>query len=321
MACISRSLNKHEANYSSYEGKMLAAVWAIKTFRPYLLGIKFEVITDHSPLQWLMSNLELTGKHARWALALQEYDFTIKHRAGVTHQNADVPSRYPQSSTIDLPGARLDVTHPRMAIGHVTTQEQRHQSARWAVDMEAMRQQEGRIASDDGPQGIRNEDALRHAKCLHQIEHALAKATGLTAFRCQAPVSTTHVRQHPDGGKVACTELCMNTVAATFFTSAQKGIVLYEPFGGLCAGLEMVLRCGIPVARYLYSNIDPVAQNLAQVRMETLHIQYGTLLPSKAIRRPFALPQDINLVTSDHLLKQDAYDQTTQWMVLAGWEC
>ncbi len=120
---------------------------------------------------------------------------------------------------------------------------------------------------------------------------------------------------------MACSELCMNTVAATFFANAQKGIVLYEPFGGLCAGLEMVLRSGIPVARYLYSDIDPVAQDLAHVRMETLHIQYGALLPSRAIRRPFALPQDINLVTSDHLLKQDAYDQTTQWMVLAGWEC
>jgi hypothetical protein len=57
VACISRSLNKHEANYSSYEGEMLAAVWANRTFRPYLLGIKFDVITDHSPLQWLMSNL------------------------------------------------------------------------------------------------------------------------------------------------------------------------------------------------------------------------------------------------------------------------
>ena len=102
--------------------------------------------------------------------------------------------------------------------------------------MEAMRQREGRVATDDGPQGIRDEDALRHAKYLHQVEHALAKATNHNAFRCQAPVSTTHVRQHPDGGKVACSELFMNTVAATFFTSAQKGIVLYEPFGGLCAG-------------------------------------------------------------------------------------
>jgi hypothetical protein len=167
VACISRSLNKHEANYSSYEGEMLAAVWAIKTFRPYLLGVKFDVITYHSPLQWLMSNLELTGKHARWALALQKYDFTIKHRAGVTHQNADVPSRYPQASTIDRTGARLDESHPRMAIDHVTTQEQRHQSARWAVAMEALCQNDGHMAAGDAPQGIKNEDALRHAKCLH----------------------------------------------------------------------------------------------------------------------------------------------------------
>ena len=48
VACISRSLNKHEANYSSYKGEMLAAVWAINTCRPYLLGVKFDVITDHN---------------------------------------------------------------------------------------------------------------------------------------------------------------------------------------------------------------------------------------------------------------------------------
>jgi hypothetical protein len=38
VACVSRSLNKHERNYSSYQGKMLAAVWSIKTLRPYLHG-------------------------------------------------------------------------------------------------------------------------------------------------------------------------------------------------------------------------------------------------------------------------------------------
>ena len=43
----------------------------------------------------------------------------------------------------------------------------------------------------------------------------------------------------------------MNSVAATFFTASQKGVILYEPFGGLCAGLEMILRCGIPVNKYL----------------------------------------------------------------------
>jgi site-specific DNA-cytosine methylase len=83
----------------------------------------------------------------------------------------------------------------------------------------------------------------------------------------------------------------------------------------------MVLRCRIPVAKYFYIDINPIAQSLARVRMETLHIQYSVLFPSKAFKSPFSLPQDINLVTSDNLLKHGAYNQDTQWMVVAGWEC
>jgi hypothetical protein len=135
-------------------------------------------------LQWLISNLELTGKHARWALALQEYDFNIRHRAGVTHQNADVPSRYPQASDLDLPGAILDIVPAMLktALSIVGTSPTVNweQSARWSVAMQTLHQQDGHLATDDAPQGIRTQDALRHAKCLHQIEHALLKATSLS---------------------------------------------------------------------------------------------------------------------------------------------
>ncbi len=44
-----------------------------------------------------MTSTELTGKHARWALMLQDFDFTIEHRPGLKHQNADVPSRFPRA--------------------------------------------------------------------------------------------------------------------------------------------------------------------------------------------------------------------------------
>jgi hypothetical protein len=50
VACISRSNNEHERNYSSYTGELLAVVWACKTLRPYLHGVEFTVITDHQPL-------------------------------------------------------------------------------------------------------------------------------------------------------------------------------------------------------------------------------------------------------------------------------
>jgi hypothetical protein len=124
-------------------------------------------------------------------------------------------------------------------------------------------------------------------KCLHQIEHALLKATRFSSFNCDGPRSTTRVKQHPQGGKVVCDELCMNSVSATFFIHEMKGVIPYVPFGGLCAGLGMGLRCDITVNKYLYNDMDPVAQSVARVRMEALHIQYGVFLPSKAFKSPF----------------------------------
>jgi hypothetical protein len=63
----------------SYEGEALAAVWAIAPFRPYLYGQKFTLVTDYQPLKWLMESDKFTGKLARWALLLQEYDFEVVH--------------------------------------------------------------------------------------------------------------------------------------------------------------------------------------------------------------------------------------------------
>jgi hypothetical protein len=114
-ACISRSLNKHERNYGSYAGELLGCVWAIKTMRPLLHGRKFTVVTYHRPLQWLMTAKDLTGKYARWSLSLQEYDFDVKYREGVKHQNADGLSRLPLESSLDVTGARLDDDEPAAA--------------------------------------------------------------------------------------------------------------------------------------------------------------------------------------------------------------
>jgi site-specific DNA-cytosine methylase len=108
-ACISRSLNKHEKNYPSYKGELLALAWAVRSFRTHIHGTKFRLITDHQPLTWLMKARDLTGQYSRWQMLLQEYDFEIEHRAGVKHQNADVLSRFPCKSTADHTGARMDV--------------------------------------------------------------------------------------------------------------------------------------------------------------------------------------------------------------------
>ncbi|CAM6082514.1 unnamed protein product [Calypogeia fissa] len=106
VAYASRSNNNAEAKYGSYEGESLAVVWVVAHFRCYLFGNPFTLITDHQPLKWLMESDKLTGKLAKWALILQEYEFTVVHRAGRLNQDADGLSRNPCTSEQDITGVR-----------------------------------------------------------------------------------------------------------------------------------------------------------------------------------------------------------------------
>lgn len=62
------------------ELECLAAILSVKKFRPYIDGVHFRIITDHSSLKWLMSQKDLSGRLARWSLQLQRFDFVIEHR-------------------------------------------------------------------------------------------------------------------------------------------------------------------------------------------------------------------------------------------------
>ncbi|POM63928.1 Uncharacterized protein PHPALM_20612 [Phytophthora palmivora] len=81
--------------YGITELECRAAVWSIKLFRPYLYGIRFTILTDHSDLKWLMTSPHLTGKLHPWALALQVFDFDVQYRPGSTNVVADALSRAP----------------------------------------------------------------------------------------------------------------------------------------------------------------------------------------------------------------------------------
>ena len=98
VAYYSRALRKAETNYSTVELECLAVVESVKRFRHYLLGRKFEILTDHKPLEWLAKQ-KCVGRLWRWAVILQEYDFIITYRKGTENDNADALSRLTYESS------------------------------------------------------------------------------------------------------------------------------------------------------------------------------------------------------------------------------
>ncbi len=95
LAYGSCSRTKSERNYCTTRMELLALIYFMRHFRPYLIGQSFVARTDHSALQWVQNIKEPEGQRARWIEQMQEYDFTVEHRRGRQHQNADTLTQVP----------------------------------------------------------------------------------------------------------------------------------------------------------------------------------------------------------------------------------
>ena len=93
IAFFSKVLNKSQRNYCPTRRELLAVVASLQHFRHYLLSAKVILRTDHHSLKWLNTFKRPEGILARWIETLAEFDYTIEHRPGRLHCNADGVSR------------------------------------------------------------------------------------------------------------------------------------------------------------------------------------------------------------------------------------
>ncbi|MBW0530263.1 hypothetical protein O181_069978 [Austropuccinia psidii MF-1] len=83
-------------NYGIGDKELLGIVWALKHWRAFLLPLSdsFEVLTDHSSLQYSMSSNVLTHRQAHWEVFFSEFHFSITYLPGRLATLPDSLSRW-----------------------------------------------------------------------------------------------------------------------------------------------------------------------------------------------------------------------------------
>ena len=72
----SRSLTECERKYSQTEKEALSLVWACERYHAYIYGMRFDLVTDHKPLEVIYGpRSKPCARIERWVIRLQPYDF------------------------------------------------------------------------------------------------------------------------------------------------------------------------------------------------------------------------------------------------------
>lgn len=108
IAFASRILQKHEKNYTITEKELLAIVWGFRKFKNYLLGRKVVVYSDHKALCYIQECKLYHDRLTRWAMFLQQFDYTVHYIKGNENLIADALSRLPVGGGDDSGGTDLE---------------------------------------------------------------------------------------------------------------------------------------------------------------------------------------------------------------------
>jgi hypothetical protein len=82
-------LKEHERHYATHDLELASIVHALRKWRHYLMGKRFEPRTDHNGLKYLFDQPTLNARQSRWLEFLSEYNFDIKHIKGKENKVAD----------------------------------------------------------------------------------------------------------------------------------------------------------------------------------------------------------------------------------------
>ncbi|RDX71697.1 rnhA, partial [Mucuna pruriens] len=80
---LSKKFTDCEKRYPTLERTYCTLVWATKRLRPYMLSHVVWLVAKIDPIKYILEKPALTGRIARWQMALSEYDITYVSRHAV----------------------------------------------------------------------------------------------------------------------------------------------------------------------------------------------------------------------------------------------
>lgn len=89
----SKNLQGPELNYTVTEKEMLVVIYALNTFRHYIIGYPIFVHTDHTAIRYLMNKPSITSRLACWLLLMQEFDIIVVDKPRKSNVVAEYLSR------------------------------------------------------------------------------------------------------------------------------------------------------------------------------------------------------------------------------------
>ena len=97
VAFASKTLNNSRRRYCTTKRELYSVIYFMRYWRSFTGGMHVSIRTDHNSLRWLVNfgngTGESGGMYRRWAFQLSQWRYTLTHRPGKDHANADGMSR------------------------------------------------------------------------------------------------------------------------------------------------------------------------------------------------------------------------------------
>ncbi|GJZ78205.1 reverse transcriptase domain-containing protein [Tanacetum coccineum] len=113
----SKTMTGAQLHYTTTEKEMLAVVYALEKFRPYLVLSRTIVYTDHSAIKYLMAKQDAKSRLLRWILLLQEFNIEIRDKKGAENVAADHLSRLENPHKNELEKQNITESFPLESLG------------------------------------------------------------------------------------------------------------------------------------------------------------------------------------------------------------